>query len=292
MELSSFDAAAIAAKALTYAFSLTASGGAIFILVFSPFLHAGERTQIARVSVALAIFAIIFTARRLPIIAATLGGDFFSMMDLPLLQFAIESSEGQAAGVRVTGLVLILLLLIPSRGTSAVAALGAVAVSASCAFTGHSPSLDRGLLPQGLVSLHLLGVSYWMGAFFPLRYVTYRPDPPGVAEVMKRFGDIALYIVAALVVAGIVLLWIMLGTPLVLFDSDYGRAVVVKLLFVAGLLGLAAVNKRVLTPALARGDISALQRLRNSITAEIAMAGLILVATAIFTTVVGPPALE
>ena len=292
MDLSSFDAAAIAAKALTYAFSLTASGGAIFILVFSPFLRAGERTQIVKVSVLLAIFAIIFTALRLPIIAATLGGDLSSMMDLPLLQLAIESSEGQAAGVRVVGLALILFLLVSTSTTAAVAALGAALVSASFAFTGHSLSLDRGWLPQLLVMLHLLAVSYWLGAFFPLRYVTYRPDPPGVAEVMKRFGDIALYIVGALMLAGVVLLWIMLGTPLVLFDSDYGRAVVVKLLFVAGLLGLAAVNKRVLTPALARGDISALQRLRNSITAEMAMAGLILVVTATFTTVVGPPALE
>lgn len=292
MELSSFDAAAIAAKALTYAFSLTAAGGAIFILAFSQLLRVHERAQIAKLCAALAIFAVVLTALRLPIIAATLGGDFFSMMDLPLLQFAIESSEGQAAGVRIVGLVLILLLLSPSPATSVAAALGAVLVPVSFAFTGHSPSLDRGLLPQGLVTLHLLGVSYWMGAFFPLRYVTYRPDPPGVAQVMKRFGDIALYIVGALVVAGAVLLWIMLRTPLVLFDSDYGRAVVVKLLFVAGLLGLAAVNKLVLTPALARGDISALQRLRNSIAAEIAMAGLILVVTATFTTVVGPPALE
>jgi copper resistance protein D len=292
VELSSFDAAAIAAKALTYAFSLTASGGALFIVVFSPFLRVGERTHIAKMCVALAVYAIVFTALRLPIIAATLGGDLFSMMDLPLLQFAIQSSEGQAAGVRVVGLVLILFLLIPTSTTAAVAALGAALVSASFAFTGHSLSLDRGLLPQVLVTLHLLAVSYWLGAFFPLRYVTYRADPPGVAEVMKRFGDIALYIVGALIVAGIVLLWIMLGTPLVLFDSDYGRAVVVKLLFVAGLLGLAAVNKRVLTPALARGDISALQRLRNSITAEMAMAGLILVVTATFTTVIGPPVLE
>jgi putative copper export protein len=292
VELSSFDAAAIAAKVLTYAFSLTASGGALFILVFSGVLRASERAQIARMSVTLAIFAIVFTLLRLPIIAATLGGDVFSMMDLPLLRFAIESSEGQAAGARVLGLVLIPFLLSPSPVTSAVAAFGAVLVSVSFALTGHAPSLDRGLVPQALVSLHVLAVSYWLGAFFPLRYVTYRLDPPGVAKVMKRFGDVALYIVGALMVAGIVLLWIMLGTPLVLFDSDYGRALVVKLLFVAGLLGLATVNKLVLTPALARGDVSALQRLRNSIMAEIAMAGLILVATAIFTTIVGPPALE
>jgi putative copper export protein len=292
VELSSFDAAAVAAKALTYVFSFTAAGGAIFVFIFGSGLRADERAQIAKACASLAVFAILATAVRLPIIAATLGGDFLSIMDLPLLQFAIESTEGQAAGVRVVGLVLILLLLVPSYATMVIAALGAVLVSTSFAFTGHSLSLDRGLLPQALVTLHLLAVSFWLGAFLPLRALTYRLDPPGVALIMKRFGEVALYVVGALLVAGFVLLWIMLKTPFALLDSDYGRAVTVKLLFVAGLLGLAAVNKLVLTPALARGDISALSRLRNSITTEIAMAGLVLVVTAMFTTIVGPPALD
>ena len=140
MELSSFEAAAIAAKALTYAFSLTAAGGAMFILVFSRLLRADERAQIAKLCAALAVFAIRLTALRLPIIAATLGGDFFSMMDLPLLQFAIESSEGLAAGVRVVGLVLILLLLesvsrdIGYRGARRRAGLGFVCVHRTFAF--------------------------------------------------------------------------------------------------------------------------------------------------------------
>jgi copper resistance protein D len=292
VELSSFEAAAIAAKALTYAFSLTSSGGAIFILVFSSMLHPHERAQITGVSAGLALAALVLTGLRLPIIAGTLGGDMSSMGDWSLLQVAMDSSEGDAAAVRTAGLVLVLLLLVPSTGISVVAAFGAVLVSASFAFTGHSRSLDGGLLPQALVTLHLLGVSFWLGAFFPLRSVTFRPDPPGVAQVMDRFGDIALYVVAALILVGIVLMWIMLRTPLVLFDSNYGRALVVKLLFVSGLLGLAVVNRRVLTPALARGDISALQRLRNSITVEILMATLILVVTAILTTAFGPPALE
>lgn len=292
MELSSFEAAAVAAKALTYAFSLTASGGAIFMLVFSSMLRPHERAQIIGVSTGLALAALVLTGLRLPIIAGTLGGDMSSMGDWSLLQVAMDSSEGDAAAVRTAGLVLVLLLLVAIPGTPIVAAFGAVLVSASFAFTGHTRSLDQGVLPQILVTLHLLGVSFWLGAFFPLRYVTYRPDPPGVAQVMKRFGDIALYVVAALILVGIVLLWIMLTTPLVLFDSNYGRALVVKLLFVAGLLGLAVVNRRVLTPALARGDISALQRLRNSIAVEILMAVLILVVTAIFTTAFGPPALE
>jgi len=109
---------------------------------------------------------------------------------------------------------------------------------------------------------------------------------------MKRFGELALYVVGALIAAGVVLLWILIGSPLALFDSAYGRLVAIKLLIVAGLLSLTAVNKLLLTPALLRGDVSALRRLRRSITIELALAGLILIVTAVFTTVTGPPALE
>jgi len=292
VELSSFDAAAIAAKALTYAFSLSAAGGAIFVLLFSPLLRADERTLIVRATAQLAVAAIVMTALRLPIIAATLGGDLFSMMDWPLLQFAFESSEGQAALVRAGGLVLVLALLAPSVAGSVVAALGAILVPVSFALTGHSPSVARGLIPPALAAVHLLGISYWLGAFYPLRLIAYRSDPPGVAVVMQRFGNIAVYVVAVLMIAGLALLWIMVESPLALFASDYGRALAIKLLFVGGLLGLATVNRYVLTPALARGDISALPRLRNSITVEMLLAVSVLTVTAGVTTVTGPPALE
>jgi copper resistance protein D len=292
VELSSFEAAAIAAKALTYAFSLSAAGGAIFVLLFSPLLRAEERGRIVRVTAGFAVAAIIVTAVRLPIIAGTLGGDMPSMMDMSLLQFVVESTEGQAALVRAGGLAVILILAVSSLPASVVAALGALLVAVSFALTGHSLSLQRGLIPQALVAIHLLGISYWLGAFYPLRLIAYRSDPPGVALIMKRFGDVAVYVVAVLMAAGFTLLWIMLESPLALFESDYGRALAIKLLFVAGLLGLATVNRYVLTPALLRGDISALPRLRNSITVEMLLAGLVLVVTAGLTTVTGPPALE
>ena len=292
MEWGSWEAAGIVAKALTYALSLTAAGAAIFIVAFSRLLHTDERGHIATVSRGLALAAALFTALRLPIIAGTLGGELPSMWDWSLLQFVFQSSEGYAAQVRVAGLLLILVLGDRSSGASALAVIGAVLVSASFAFTGHSLSLEQGLFPQVLLTIHLIGVSYWLGAFYPLRYLTNRSDLPSVAVIMKRFAEIALFVVGALIAAGFVLLWILLESPLALFDSAYGRAVAIKLLFVVVLLGLAAINKFRLAPALFRGDVSALTRLRTSITAELALAGLILAVTATFTTITGPPALE
>jgi putative copper export protein len=68
--------------------------------------------------------------------------------------------------------------------------------------------------------------------------------------------------------------------------------VLVKLAFVAGLLTLAAVNKLRLTPGVAAGDPTAVVNLRRSIAGEMTIAAAILVVTASFTTLVGPPELE
>ena len=73
-----------------------------------------------------------------------------------------------------------------------------------------------------------------------------------------------------------------------LWESAYGQLVLAKLFWVALLLALAAFNKLRLTPALLRGDSSALGELRISIRTEMAVAGIVLLATAAFTTAVGP----
>jgi putative copper export protein len=292
VELSSWEAAGIIAKALAYAFALTAAGGAMFIILFSRLLLGDERARIAKMSCGLALAAVAFTTVRIPIIAGALGGELSSLWDWSLLQFVVESSEGRAAAVRASGLVLILSLAGSSVVASAVAGAGTLLVAASFSVTGHALSLEQGVFPQVLVTIHVVGVSFWLGAFYPLRSVTYRTDFPSVAQIMQRFGNIALSVVGALLFTGLALLWTLLESPLVLFESDYGRVLAIKVLLVAGLLSLAAVNKFLLTPALMGGDVSALRRLRNSITTELALAGLILAVTATLTTVTGPPALE
>ena len=58
------------------------------------------------------------------------------------------------------------------------------------------------------------------------------------------------------------------------------------------LLGLAALNKLRLTPALLRQDKGAAQSLRRSVLVEIALVALILLATATLTTVSAPLMVE
>jgi putative copper resistance protein D len=292
VEISSWDAAGIVAKVLVYALSLMSAGGAIFIAIFFRFLANAERHRIAWATCSLAALAAIATALRIPIIAGALGGDIASMWDSSLLQFVLQSSEGLSAGLRILGLALLIAVVVLSQGARAVGLAGSLLVAASYATTGHSVSVELGLLPPLLVAIHIIGVSYWIGAFHPLIRLTYGDDLPRIATIMKRFGKIAVVFVGGLIATGSLLLVVLLETPAALATTDYGRMLAVKLVVVAALLGLAALNKFALTPALLRGDKTAPVRLRTSITAELALAIIVLTVTAFFTALSGPPALE
>ena len=65
-------------------------------------------------------------------------------------------------------------------------------------------------------------------------------------------------------------------------DRDY-RLAAAALLVIAALLGLAALNKLRLSPALARGEPGALPRFRRSVAAEYVLICAVLVVTAVLT---------
>jgi copper resistance protein D len=98
-----------------------------------------------------------------------------------------------------------------------------------------------------------------------------------------------LRVVAILIAAGASLLFMLIGSAAQFWGSDYGRMMIVKLLAVAALVGLAAGNKLILTPRLLRGDAGAALVFRRSVLAEIGVGTLILLVTAAFTTLTGPP---
>jgi copper resistance protein D len=94
------------------------------------------------------------------------------------------------------------------------------------------------------------------------------------------------------VIAGVVLLWVLIGNLSELWTSSYGCYIILKLGLVACLLALAALNKLRLTRRLLTGDSGALRSLRISIRAEMVLAAMILIVTAALTTLTGPPVLE
>jgi putative copper export protein len=106
--------------------------------------------------------------------------------------------------------------------------------------------------------------------------------------IAARFGNIALGVVAALIAAGTLMSFRLLGGISALGVSAYGRMLSLKLLAVLALLCAAALNKLRLTRRLAAGDAAAGLHLQRSIRAELVAGGTILLVTAALTSFVGP----
>jgi putative copper resistance protein D len=201
----------------------------------------------------------------------------------------LGAGEGRATGIRLVGLALAALAILLGSRFRALALIGASIASISFAGVGHTHALRANTAPNLLLSLHLLCAAFWLGALGPLLIAARDGNDSQIALLASRFGKLALGVVALLLSAGLSLLWILNGDTAPFWDSDYGRMMAVKLLLVAALLGTAAVNKLYLTPKLLNGHAKAIIQFRRSLQAEMVIGALILLITATFTTVSGPP---
>jgi putative copper export protein len=324
-----WDAALVIVKAVSYAATLGASGGVMFLIYNGSLIESSQGARLRRLILALVLMAALASVAKILVTAASMSGDAGGLVDAPLVRMVLQAGEGRAVLVRLVGLLLMGGALAvdrlrparpqprstpPPRPAAPLAALiGAIAAATSFAGVGHVHALGSGSagntglvgasglavgsalaeqwLPTLVLALHLSAAAFWLGALMPLLMVARDAEVGRVAAMAARFGAAALYVVGALMAAGACLLVLLLHRVADLWGSDYGRLILAKLLLVAGLLGLAALNHWRLTPRLLAYDPSALRALQRSIRAEIALAGIILFVTAALTTLVGPPAL-
>ena len=290
MPLSVWDAASIAVKTTTYAATLGAAGAVFFLGVCGPLIAGADRRRIRFLVVGLAALAVFAGGAQILVSAGSMGDDAAGMWDGPLIHMVWQAGAGRANAVRAIGLLLAA-LGVSSNRPPWWALLGAAMAATSFAWTGHARALNPDVLPVLLVSVHLLGIAYWLGALVPLLITARNGDVTMIAATAARFGSSAVAVVGGLMAAGLALLWMLLGDITALWSSAYGRSVLLKLAFVGCLLCFAALNKLRLTPRLLAGDSRAVRSLRTSIRFELILGAVILAVTASFTTLIGPPAL-
>lgn len=279
--------ATVAVKAFAYLASLMSAGSALIVASLSA-LDGDTRRMVCRLGLAGAILAGVASAALIPLAAAYLaGGSWAGAVDPTLNGMVLEGPAGNSLAVHMAGLAVIAGFFIAAKAPRFFAFAGAAVVCASFAFRGHVLTEPRVLL-AALVTVHLLGLAFWVGALAPLHRMAGRADPVRAGTAAREFGRRALWVVLALAMAGGVLLVLLTGNPLDALASPYGRLFAVKLALFAALLGLAAVNKLRLVPALLAGDAGAAARLRRSIGLEFAAVSAILVTTATLTTIAFP----
>lgn len=289
MDLTAWDAAAVIAKAIAYAATLGAAGGIFFLAYSDDLLQEFHRFSIRRLIGMLMLVSAIVSGARIPLLAGSVSGELAAAFDGRFMGMILRAGEGRATGIRIAGLIIAAVAMYSNRRPCAAALVGAVAAATSFAWVGHAHAAVPNAVPTLLLCVHLLCVAFWLGALAPLYLVARDGRSSETAMTAARFGKIALVVVGLLVAAGADLLWILLGKVSDLWTSGYGRMVTGKLVLVAFLLSLAALNKLYLMPRLSTADPWAVRSLRRSIEAEMFLGCLILLATAAFTTLTGPP---
>ena len=276
---------AIVAKAAGYGTAFLAMGGVLFVLLFSRQADASVLRLAKRIAAVSALLGLVILAARFGIQAARISGmGWAGATDPMMLGFVWQSPLGTAAIWRAAGKAAILAILLPGLGRL-IALGGTLAVAVSYTQVGHALGDPRWAL-AGLLAAHLLCAALWVGALAPLRRAARTPDG---AELLHRFGVVAAGTVAILAAAGLALAWLLSGSISAVFGTAYGLGLLAKVAVVAALLGLAALNKWRLVPALRDGHQRASMALRRSIAVEGAAVVLIFVLTATITTVTTPP---
>ena len=287
----SVDACGLAAVVNTlvlYGACLLATGSAIFAVVFRvPALWPLLRRLVVLGSV---LGALATGMRPLLRTGMLLDEGLAGMIDPEMLALIWAGPTGVAAQIRLGGLLLLVGALAwgPGRGRAPTVA-GVMLVLVSFTIAGHVAADAPWWLRLGLL-VHLLGLAYWVGAFWPLhRAAGGACGQQQTAAIADRFGRLAVWLVPLLLLAGGLLAWMLVGSWQALAGTAYGRLLLLKVLAVTALLGLALMNKRVLVPAMYKGSSAAFARLRGVIRLEACVVALVLLLTALLTNTVELP---
>jgi copper transport protein len=164
---------------------------------------------------------------------------------------------------------------------------GAVALGIlrTSGMTGHTADLAGSWWVPVVLLLHLLAVCLWVGGLAVLLFgVLPGREPLVLAEVLPRYSRLAQGSVAVIAIAGGLLAWRLVGWPPRLFDSGYGRTLVVKLALFGALLAVGLTSKRWVDRRLATADVAAVRPFVYSVAIETVLAVAVLGAAAFLVT--------
>lgn len=163
---------------------------------------------------------------------------------------------GQILTARLAAVVVALLLSFEhGRTFRAVVLLATLAIALSLSLTGHAADWGDVTLAVGVDWAHAVAASAWVGGLIALALVAGRRGTTwsreSLATVASRFSRLAGLSLLAVVVTGGYNAWAQLGAFSRLWTTNYGRVLLVKLLLVAVLMWLGAINRYALLPRLA-----------------------------------------
>lgn len=170
---------------------------------------------------------------------------------------------------------------------AALGGLGYGLVLISFSFDGHT--MSRGAWPiHALMNIiHLVAAGAWAGGVFAMTAIAWkrrrRSERTGLAAMVTRFSSTASVSLAAVTVAGLIMTWLITDGLGDVFNTDWGRILIVKTLVVAFAAAIGAFNHFRLRPALERrpDDPDLARELRITLSVESVAFVVVVVLTAV-----------
>jgi copper transport protein len=190
----------------------------------------------------------------------------------------------------ISALIGFLLAMRRVRGGWFLATASALVLAITPALGGHAAASARFTsLMIAADWLHVLGGAGWLGSLFslmvigvPIALTLELADRwASVASLVNAFSPVALVSAGVVVVSGIFASWVHLERLSGLWQTTYGKVLLVKLLFVAIAFGIGGYNFKRVQPQLS--NQLGTQRLRRSAAAELGTSFLILLVTGLLT---------
>jgi putative copper resistance protein D len=227
--------------------------------------------------VAASSLAVLSTFAWLPIEAAMIGESWQSAVDRSTLSALLcDTAVGKAWLVRLA-LSLLLAAALSWRSASIVRLALSGLLLASLALTGHA-NMDegaRGVLHILNDALHVLAGGAWLGSLLALPGCLARlRDPAFCTEAktaLRRFSSAGHLAVALVIATGIVNTVLVLQRWPTAFSSTYQMLLAIKIALVAGMTGLALINRYIFVPRMLTQRDCAIIQIRNGTYAELAL---------------------
>ena len=282
------------ARAVHFASLMAIFGGSTYALLLR---RAGLREPSAkseRASLAIAAtLAVISAVTWFCLIAGQMSGDWRASIDPATLQLMASATRfGEIFVGRFIGLAVLWFMCV-SRAPHqlSISTLGGLLL-VSLAPISHAAAAaggDIAILGATNDAAHLLTAGFWLGGLIVLAMSVplYRGNPIGLLGPLRLFSAWGTFVVALLVVTGLVNAVSILPLSMMSIHNAYFRLLSVKVGFALAMVALAALNRWRFAPALQTDGARAGRHLAGSISMEIAF-GISIVAIAGFLGVTAP----
>ncbi len=269
-------------------------------------LYAGLILMVGAASTSLVVFAGrlppgAVVALRIAVVLAVLGLCVMVWIEkilvgAPSLLPLFLTREGQlllALGVALLLCVLAVAFvdLWPARWSLWLVGIAGSAAMLVHVAAGHAASgSSLWLLNTAVQWVHLTAVGIWVGGLFWLLLGIRGAGPEARGAAVGRFVTVATAMLVVVLATGLARALVELGSLGALVDTGYGITLLVKVVLVAGLAGLGALNHFYWAPAVRRGDAGpAARKFSLNSRGELVVALCILAATAVLSGLAPPP---